>query len=39
MSRPRRRGWERLLKRVFDIDMQHDSDCGGGQIGSEAKRS
>ena len=21
-----------MLKRVFDIDMQHDSDCGGGQI-------
>ncbi|MFN7309366.1 MAG: hypothetical protein ACK5S1_01045, partial [bacterium] len=28
-SRPRRLSWARLLKRVFDIDMQHYPNCGG----------
>lgn len=23
-------GWTRLLKRVFDIDVQHCPNCGGG---------
>jgi hypothetical protein len=26
---PQRIGWARLLKRVFDIDMQHYPNCGG----------
>ena len=29
---PRRIGWARLLKRVFDIDMQHCPNCGGGEL-------
>ena len=29
---PGRISWARLLKRVFDIDMQHCSNCGGGQL-------
>jgi hypothetical protein len=24
--------WARLLKRVFDIDMQHCPNCGGGEL-------
>ena len=28
-GRPRRFSWARLLKRVFDIDMQHCPNCGG----------
>ena len=31
-SRPRRLSWARLLKRVFDIDMQHCPNCGGGEL-------
>jgi hypothetical protein len=30
--RPHRMGWARLLKRVFDIDMQHCPNCGTGQL-------
>jgi hypothetical protein len=29
---PHRMGWARLLKRVFDIDMQHCPNCGGGEL-------
>jgi hypothetical protein len=29
---PHRIGWARLLKRVFDIDMQHCPNCGGGDL-------
>jgi hypothetical protein len=29
-GRPHRIGWARLLKRVFDIDMQHCPNCGTG---------
>jgi hypothetical protein len=29
---PHRISWARLLKRVFDIDMQHCPNCGGGQF-------
>ena len=31
-ARPARIGWARLLKRVFDIDMQHCPNCGGGEL-------
>ena len=31
-ARPQRMGWARLLKRVFDIDMQRCPRCGGGQV-------
>ncbi len=31
-ARPGRIGWARLLKRVFDIDMQHCPNCGAGQL-------
>jgi hypothetical protein len=31
-GRPHRIGWARLLKRVFDIDMQHCPNCGGGEL-------
>ncbi len=31
-ARPHRIGWARLLKRVFDIDMQHCPNCGGGEL-------
>jgi len=31
-DRPHRIGWARLLKRVFDIDMQHCPNCGTGQL-------
>ncbi len=27
--RHRRRGWARLLKRVFDLDLEHCPQCGG----------
>jgi hypothetical protein len=30
-ARPHRIGWARLLKRVFDIDMQHCPTCGDGE--------
>jgi len=30
--RPHRISWARLLKRVFDIDMQHCPNCGGGEL-------
>jgi hypothetical protein len=29
---PRRLSWARLLKRVFDIDMQHCPNCGAGEL-------
>ncbi len=28
-SAPARMGWARLLKRVFDIDVEHCAHCGG----------
>ena len=31
-ARSQRMGWARLLKRVFDIDLQHCPRCGGGQV-------
>ncbi|MEI6026446.1 MAG: hypothetical protein WCT47_07130 [Betaproteobacteria bacterium] len=31
-SRPHRINWARLLKRVFDIDMQHSLNCGAGEL-------
>ena len=31
-SRPHRISWARLLKRVFDIDMQHCANCGAGEL-------
>jgi hypothetical protein len=31
-ARPGRISWARLLKRVFDIDMQHCPNCGGRQL-------
>jgi hypothetical protein len=31
-SRPHRISWARLLKRVFDIDIQHCPNCGGGEL-------
>ena len=31
-ARPGRIGWARLLKRVFDIDMQHCPNCGAGEL-------
>ncbi len=31
-ARPHRIGWARLLKRVFDIDMQHCPHCGAGEL-------
>ncbi len=31
-ARPHQISWARLLKRVFDIDMQHCPDCGGGAL-------
>ncbi len=31
-SRPGHISWARLLKRVFDIDMQHCPSCGGGEL-------
>ena len=30
--RPHRISWALLLKRVFDIDMQHCPNCGGGEL-------
>jgi hypothetical protein len=30
--RPLRIGCARLLKRVFDIDLQHRPNCGGGEF-------
>ena len=31
-ARPRRISWAQLSKRVFDIDMQHCPNCGGGEL-------
>jgi uncharacterized protein (DUF983 family) len=31
-ARPNRISWARLLKRVFDIDMQHCPNCGAGDL-------
>jgi hypothetical protein len=31
-ARPNRITWARLLKRVFDIDMQHCPNCGAGEL-------
>jgi len=31
-GRPHRISWARLLKRVFDIDMQHCPNCGAGEL-------
>ena len=31
-ARPQRISWARLLKRVFDIDMQHCPNCGVGEL-------
>ena len=31
-ARPGRISWARLLKRVFDIDMQHCPNCGAGEL-------
>ena len=31
-GRPHRISWARLLKRVFDIDMQHSPNCGAGEL-------
>ena len=31
-ARPHRTSWARLLKRVFDIDMEVCSNCGGGEL-------
>jgi hypothetical protein len=31
-ARPRRISWARLVKRAFDIDMQHWPKCGAGEI-------
>jgi hypothetical protein len=30
--RPHRTRWAWQLKRVFDIDMQHCPNCGGGEL-------
>ena len=30
--RPGRISWARLLKRVFDIDMEHCPNCGGAEL-------
>jgi hypothetical protein len=32
LARPHRISWARLLKRVFDIDMQHCPHCGAGEL-------
>ena len=32
LTRPQRISWARLLKRVFDIDMQHCPNCGAGEL-------
>jgi hypothetical protein len=32
LARPHRVSWARLLKRVFDIDMQHCPNCGAGEL-------
>ena len=31
-TRPDRISWARLLKRIFDIDMQHCPNCGSGEL-------
>ena len=35
-ARPHRIGWARLLKRVFDIDMERRPNCGAGELKSIA---
>jgi hypothetical protein len=35
-ARPHRIGWARLLKRVFDIDMERCPNCGAGELKSIA---
>jgi hypothetical protein len=30
--RPGHIGWARLVERVFDIDMRHCPNCGGGEL-------
>jgi len=32
LARPHRNGWARLLKRIFDIDMQHCPHCGAEEL-------
>ncbi|MFM8554847.1 MAG: hypothetical protein ACKODG_01475 [Betaproteobacteria bacterium] len=32
LARPHRISWARLLKRIFDIDMQHCPHCGAGEL-------
>ena len=32
LARPRRISWSRLLKRVFDIEMQHCPNCSAGEL-------
>jgi hypothetical protein len=31
-GRPARISWARLLKRVFEIDLEHCPNCGGGEL-------
>ena len=31
-GQPHRISWQRLLKPVFDIDMQHCPNCGAGEL-------
>jgi hypothetical protein len=31
-ARPNRISWARLLKRVFNIDLQHCPNCGAGEL-------
>jgi hypothetical protein len=31
-ARPHRISWARLLKRIFDIDLQHCPHCGAGEL-------
>jgi hypothetical protein len=31
-GRPQRISWARLLKRVFDIDLEHCPNCGAGTL-------
>jgi hypothetical protein len=35
-ARPHRIGWARLLKRMFDIDMERCPNCGAGELKSIA---
>ena len=38
-DRPQRISWARLLKRVFDIDMQHCPNCSAGEMNIIAARA